>query len=85
MKLLFWLLWLFNCLLTIFIVIAKGFRNSFTGSTDPTAWVTVLFIICLIASIVLRYVLQQPAWSWVMVLLPILLLLAWYVLDNLLQ
>ena len=82
MSFLFWLLWIVDCLLTVFIIIAKNFRNSFTSSNDPTAWVIAFFIACLVGSLVLRYALRQQAGSYILVLLPLILLVGWYLMDK---
>ncbi|HNI45248.1 MAG TPA: hypothetical protein PKH93_06115 [Chitinophagales bacterium] len=82
MSFLFWLLWIVDCLLAVFIIVGKNFRNSFTNN-DPTAWVLVLFIACLVGSLVLRYVLRQQVWSYVLVLSPLILLVVWYLMDKL--
>lgn len=83
MSFLFWLLWIVDCLLTVFIIIAKNFRNSFTNN-DPTAWIVVFFIACLVGSLVLRYALRQQVGGYILVLLPLILLVGWYLVDKLL-
>lgn len=77
MKVLFWVLWVLDLVMGLFLLIAKSFRGSFTSS-DPTVWFDVVLLGSLIGGLVLRLVFKQPVWSLVPVALPFIVLLVWY-------
>ncbi|MBK8471543.1 MAG: hypothetical protein IPL33_04710 [Sphingobacteriales bacterium] len=81
MSILFWFIWILDAALLGFTLLAKSFRNSFTPR-DPTAWFAVLLAVCVLSSAFLRWGARRPAYAWAMVLLPILLLLLWYAIDQ---
>lgn len=82
MGFLFWLFWFFDLVVAALMVVGKSFRRSFTA-TDLNLWFTILLVITLIGSILLRLVLKRYVASLWVVSLPVLVLLGWYIFDKL--
>ena len=78
---LFWILWIIDLVITLLSVLGKNFRRSFTA-TDPTLWFHVLLISSVVGGLLLRLIFKRSAWSLLMVALPLLVLLVWYLIDK---
>ncbi len=78
MNLLFWLLWAFDLLFTVFVLLAARFRSGMSLSTDLHSWLLLGLIVCLVGGPVLRFVFRLRTVSLFMVALPAAsLLVAW--------
>jgi hypothetical protein len=82
MNFLFWLLWIIDALLLLLAILGKNFRSSFGAGVD----LNVIIIICLLAilagSLMLRFAFKQKGISLVVVSLPLLAVLAMYIVDK---
>ena len=81
MGFLFWLIWAIDIATCITLFLAGDFRRSFTSS-NSNGWVALLFLLCVIASPVLRLLMRRQTLGLVMVAMPILVLLMWYLIDK---
>ncbi|MBL7783549.1 MAG: hypothetical protein JNM22_20110 [Saprospiraceae bacterium] len=81
MTLLFWLLWIFDLLISVILVIAGDFRRSFTNN-NPMAWAPALMLVCVVAAPLARFVFKRPTAGLVLAAMPVLLLLLWYGVDK---
>ncbi|MFN8304241.1 MAG: hypothetical protein U0U46_17270 [Saprospiraceae bacterium] len=80
MTLLFWILWAFDLLFTLFVLIAARFRSGLGLSTDLLNWLLLGLVICLVGGPVLRFAFRLRTASLVLVALPAAsLLVAWLV------
>ena len=81
MNLLFWLLWVLDLVIGLLSFIGKGFRRSFTA-TDPSLWFDLVLWVSLIGSLIIRLGSKRLSLSLILVALPILVLLIWYLIDK---
>ncbi len=81
MTALFWIFWVVDLIIGLFVIAAKDFRNSFTA-TDINTWFSVVFIIGLAGGIILQLFFKKPVWAVVLAALPLLALLVWFFIDE---
>jgi hypothetical protein len=81
MALLFWLLFIADILLCLLAVVGKGFRDSFSASNLNT-WFSILLFGSTFGGLLLRFVFKKALLSLLMVALPLLILLVWYLIDT---
>ncbi|MCW5922985.1 MAG: hypothetical protein KIS77_11610 [Saprospiraceae bacterium] len=81
MAFLFWLFWIADLLICLLALVGKGFRDSFSASSINT-WYSVLLFGCTIGGLLLRFAFKKALLSLLVVALPLLILLVWYLLDS---
>ena len=81
MGFLFWLFWAIDVATCIALYFAGDFRRSFTGN-NPSGWVAVLFLLCVVAGLLFRLVFGRRSISLMVVAMPLLVILAWYLIDK---
>ena len=82
MSFLFWLLWLTNILFLIIALLGKGFRSDFGAGVDLNVLLTIVLIVVLAGSLILRFSLKQKWVSLVVVSLPVCMMLVWYLFEK---
>lgn len=82
MAFLFGLLWLTNLLLLIIAILGKGFRSGFGAGVDLNSLLTIVLIVVLAGSLVLRYSMKQKWISLVLGSLPIMAMLLLYMFEK---
>lgn len=82
MNFLFWLCWVINVLIVLLAFIGKGFRDSFGANAVLNIFIMVCMLAILAGSLVVRFGVKQKSVSLVMVMLPLLAMLIWYVIDQ---
>ena len=82
MSFLFWLLWLTNILFLISALLGKGFRSDFGAGVDLDVLLTIVLIVVLAGSLILRFSLKQKWVSLVVVSLPVCMMLVWYLFEK---
>lgn len=82
MTFLFWLLWLTNLLLLIITLLGKGFRSDFGAGVDVNVLVTIVLIVVLAGSLILRFSVKHKWVSLVVVSLPVCMMLVWYLFEK---
>lgn len=81
MTVLFWILWVFDLLLTLFLIWASMYRESMGAHNNENLTYAVVLMLILLGSIVVRYALQWPMLSLLLAALPLLILLIMYFFD----
>jgi hypothetical protein len=81
MTFLFWLLFVIDLLVSLLIVIGKGFRESFTDS-PINAWFSILIFACTLGALILRFAFKKELLSLIVAALPLVILLVWYLVDT---
>lgn len=81
MSVLFWILWVFDLLLTLFLIWASMYRESMGAFNNENLTYAVVLMLILLGSIVVRYALQWPMLSLLLATLPLLILLIMYFFD----
>lgn len=82
MNFLFWLLWIVDILLVGLLVAGSGLRSSFGASTDLNSWLTILIIVVVLASIILRFTVKQKYISLLVAALPLIVLFLMYIFEK---
>jgi len=82
MSFLFWLCWIINVLLLIMAILGKGFRSDFGAGVDLNVLLTIVLIVVLAGSLILRFSLKQKWGSLVVVSLPVCMMLVWYLFEK---
>ncbi len=82
MAFLFWSLWIFNCLLLLLALFGKGFRTDFGAGIDLNNVIIIGVIILLASSALLRFGGKHKWMSLVLLALPALIMVVWYVFDK---
>ena len=82
MSFLFWLCWIINVLLLIMAILGKGFRSDFGAGVDLNVLLTIVLIVVLAGSLILRFSLKQKWVSLVVVSLPVCMMLVWYLFEK---
>ena len=82
MSFLFWLCWIINLLLLIMAILGKGFRSDFGAGVDVNVLLTIVLIVVLAGSLILRFSLKQKWVSLVVVSLPVCMMLVWYLFEK---
>jgi len=81
MTAIFWILWVLDLLLTVFVIFASIYRESVGAFNNENLTYAVVLMLILLGSIVLRYVVQWPNLSVLLAALPLLILLVMYFFD----
>lgn len=81
MTAIFWILWVLDLLLTVFIIFASIYRENAGAFNNENLTYAVVLMLILLGSIVLRYVVQWPNLSVLLAALPLLILLLMYFFD----
>lgn len=81
MNVIFWILWVFDLLFTLFLVWASMYRESIGAHNNENMTYAVVSMLILLGSIVVRYTLQWPMVSVLLAALPLLILLMMYFFD----
>lgn len=82
MSFLFWLLWFANLLLLIIALLGKGFRSDFGAGVDLNILVTMMLVVVLAGSLIVRFSVKQKWMSLVVVSLPICMMLGLYLFEK---
>ena len=82
MSFLFWLCWIINLLLLVMAIFGKGFRSDFGAGVDLNVLLTIVLIVVLAGSLILRFSLKQKWVSLVVVSLPVCMMLVWYLFEK---
>ena len=82
MNFLFWLLWILDILLLGFVIAGSNFRAGFGASTDLNSWLTILLVIVVILSIILRFSVKQKNISLGVAAIPFIILFIMYLFDK---
>lgn len=78
----FWTFWIADLLLTLLVFMGKDFRRSWSAGIDLNVSLGAAIVICLIGSLVLRFVLRRELWGVLVAGLPLLGMLLWYLVDK---
>ena len=79
---LFWCLWIINVLLLLLTVAGKEFRSGFGAGININLILITGLIVILVSSMLFRFS-SKPKWiSLAIVLLPLIILLVWYIYDK---
>lgn len=81
MSFLFWFCLIIDLLLCLFSAVGKGFRSSFTDS-GINAWFTVVLFGGTFGGILLRFFLRRHLAAVIAVILPLLVMLVWYLIEK---
>lgn len=81
MTAIFWILWVLDLLLTVFVIFASIYRENMGAFNNENLTYAIVLMLILLGSIVLRYVVQWPNLSVLVVALPFLILLVMYFFD----
>ena len=81
MDIVFWVLWVIDLLLTFVVIMAGVYRENAGAFNNENFTYSVVLMLLLVGSIVVRYVLQWPLLSVLLAALPLLILLIMYFLD----
>ncbi len=84
MNLIFWVLWVANLLLAIFLVLATDFRKEMNLTTGLNYLLLLLAFGAAIVSLVLYFSGKHRSYSLWLVSAPLLLLLGWWMVEKLL-
>lgn len=82
MNLLFWLLWLLNAAFAILIMWAASYRSGYGAGVDLDTILLIGVAIVLVAGLIVRYGMKKPGVSLIVVGLPVLGLLLWYLWEK---
>lgn len=82
MGILFWSLWVINFLLLLLAMLGKGFRSEFGAGVDFNVLLIIVLIAVMAGSLILRYSVKQKWISLVVVSLPVIMMLIWYVIEK---
>ncbi|MDQ3016902.1 MAG: hypothetical protein M3R25_09340 [Bacteroidota bacterium] len=82
MSILFWFLWILDLLLAGLILGGSGFRASFGASTDLNSMYSIILIVILVGSLIVRFILKQPAISLIIAAMPMFTLICMYLFEK---
>lgn len=81
MTTIFWILWVLDLLLTVFVIFTSIYRENMGAFNNESLTYAIVLMLILLGSIVLRYVLHWPDLSVLVAALPLLILLGMYFFD----
>lgn len=82
MDIAFWVLWVIDLLLTFVVILAGVYRENVGAFNNENFTYSVVLMLLLVGSIVVRYVLQWPLLSVLLAALPLLIVLILYFFDR---
>jgi hypothetical protein len=78
----FGLFFILDVLFLLLLAMGSGLRSSFGAMTDLNSWMTIVVILVLISSLLLRFYFKLKVVSLVIVALPILGMFVWYLWEK---
>lgn len=82
MSFLFWLCWIINVLMLLIAIVGKGFRSGFGAGVDFNVLLTIVLVVVLAGSLILRFSVKQKWISLVVVSLPLCMMLVLYLFEK---
>jgi hypothetical protein len=82
MNFLFWLCWILDLLLLGLLILGSGLRTSFGAGTNLNGWLTLLVVVVIIVSLILRFSSEQKIISLAVVAIPFILLTIMYLFEK---
>lgn len=82
MNFLFWAIWIVNLLLLLLAILGKNFRSGFGAGVDLNVLFIIVLLAILVGSLILKFAVKQKWISLVVVSLPLLAVLVFYVFDK---